>query len=50
MSEREIDVEQVREEHLREVNQAVQWAYLVLVLGGGTALMLIVLWLLELTS
>jgi hypothetical protein len=40
MSEREIDQEQVRDEHLKEVNPAAHWAYLVAVLGGGLLAML----------
>ena len=41
MSEREIDEEQVRAEHLAEVDERVQWTYLVGVLGGGTILMIL---------
>ena len=46
MSERDVDQETVREEHLREVNLAVQWAYLVAILGGGLlAMVLLIAWL-----
>jgi hypothetical protein len=40
MSEREVDDDQVQREHLEAVNVPAHWAYLLLVLGGGTALML----------
>jgi hypothetical protein len=40
MSDREISAAKVRTEHLREVDQRAQWAYLLAVLAGGTALML----------
>lgn len=40
MSERTIREEQVRDEHLAEVRQPAQWAYLLGVLGVGTLLML----------
>jgi hypothetical protein len=46
MSERTIDREKVREEHLAEVNPAVHWAYLIAVVGGGFVVMLAVIaWL-----
>jgi hypothetical protein len=44
MSERTITEEQVRNEHLREVNVRAHWAYIVVVLGGGLVLMLALLW------
>jgi hypothetical protein len=40
VSEKTIDQETIREEHLKEVHQPMQWAYLMGVLGGGTLLML----------
>ena len=40
MSERNVDQDQVRTEHLAEVDQRVQWAYLAAVLVGGTIAML----------
>lgn len=46
MSEREIDQEQVREEHLKEVNPGAHWVYLLAVLGGGLVAMLgLIAWL-----
>jgi hypothetical protein len=46
MSERDIDQERVRKEHLEEVNPAAHWAYLVAVLGGGLVAMLVLIaWL-----
>jgi hypothetical protein len=46
MSEREIDRERVREEHLDEVNPAAHWAYLLGVVGGGLIAMLaLIAWL-----
>lgn len=40
MSERTVDVERVRAEHLAEVSEARQWTILAGVLGGGTLAML----------
>jgi hypothetical protein len=40
VSEKTIDQETIREEHLKEVHQPAQWAYLLGVLIGGTLLML----------
>ena len=40
MSERTIDREKVREEHLAEVNPAAHWAYLLAVVVGGLLAML----------
>ena len=40
MSERDADKEQVRKEHLAEVNPAAHWAYLFAVVGGGLLAML----------
>jgi hypothetical protein len=46
MSERDVDQERVRQEHLKEVNPAAHWAYLVAVLGGGlVAMLLLIAWL-----
>lgn len=46
MSEREIDREHVREEHLKEVHAGAHWGYLVGVLGGGMVAMLaLIAWL-----
>jgi hypothetical protein len=50
MSERTIDEEQIRDQHLREVNPLAQWAYLVGVLLGGTVLMLALIAVLGSTS
>ena len=36
MSEKTIDQETIRQEHLEEVRQPAQWAYLIGVLVGGT--------------
>lgn len=47
MNERQVDADQVRREHLENVDQRIQWAYLIAVLGGATALMLLVLILLD---
>jgi hypothetical protein len=45
-SERTVDIDQVRQEHLAEVDEAVHWAYLVGVLAFGTILMLVMIaWL-----
>jgi hypothetical protein len=40
MNEQTISEDQVRAEHLREVNVPAHWAYLATVLFGGLALML----------
>jgi hypothetical protein len=40
MSERTIDADRVRAEHLDEVHQPAHWGYLLVVLIGGTILML----------
>jgi hypothetical protein len=46
VSERDIDQEQVRKEHLEEVKPIAHWAYLVAVLGGGLVGMLVLIaWL-----
>ncbi len=46
MSEKTIDEEQVRQEHLAEVDAGRHWLYLVAVLLGGTLLMLgVIAWL-----
>ena len=46
MSERTIDREKIREEHLAEVNPPAHWAYLIAVVGGGLVLMLaLIAWL-----
>ncbi|HYI66793.1 MAG TPA: hypothetical protein VEW95_07725 [Candidatus Limnocylindrales bacterium] len=39
MSERNVDEQQVRSEHLDEVSVGMQWAYLIGVLLGGFLLM-----------
>jgi hypothetical protein len=39
VSERNVDEDEVRDEHLAEVNSAAQWAYLFAVLIGGFVLM-----------
>lgn len=46
MSERTIDREKVREEHLAEVNPPAHWAYLIAIVGGGLLAMLaLIAWL-----
>jgi hypothetical protein len=46
VSERDITEDQVREEHRSSVNEPAHWAYLAVVLVGGTLLMLgFVAWL-----
>ena len=42
-SERTVTEDQVREEHLKQVNQAAHWAYLFGVLIGGTLLMILLI-------
>jgi hypothetical protein len=46
MSEREITEEDVRAEHLEEVDERTHWAYLIAVFAVGTALMLALIGLL----
>jgi hypothetical protein len=43
MSEKSVDVEQVRKEHLEEVNEPQHWGYLFGVLVGSTLLMLLLI-------
>ena len=50
MSERDVTEDDVRKEHLAEVNQWVHWAYLVGVLASATVLMLAVMALLGASS
>jgi hypothetical protein len=50
MSERDVTEAQIRKEHLAEVDQRRQWAYLGAVLVGGTALMLALVALLGATG
>ena len=40
MSERDVTEDDVREEHLAEVDERRQWAYLAVVLIGGTLAMI----------
>jgi hypothetical protein len=47
MSERDIDAQEVRREHITEVNATAHAAYLLLVLGGATVLMVLLLVLLD---
>jgi hypothetical protein len=47
MSERDIDAQEVRREHMDEVNATAHAAYLLLVLGGATVLMILLLVLLD---
>jgi hypothetical protein len=47
MSEKTIDEETIREEHLAEVHVPTQWLYLFGVLVGGTALMLVLIFVLS---
>ena len=46
MSDRDVDEQRVRAEHLDEVDARVQWTYLVGVLLGGTILMILLIALL----
>ena len=41
MSERDLDQDQVRAEHLADVDVPVQWMYLATVLLGGTVAMIL---------
>ncbi len=41
MSEKDISGEEVREEHLRKVKQPLHWSYMLSVMIGSLALMLI---------
>ena len=50
MSDKTIDEETVRREHLEEVNEMAHWAYLVGVLAGGTLIMLVLIALLGSTG
>ena len=43
MSEKTIDAEKVRDEHLAEVHQPLHWAYLAAVMGGGLLAMLVMI-------
>jgi hypothetical protein len=47
VSERELSVEDIRGEHLEEVNERAHWAYLFGVLVFGTVLMLAFIALLD---
>jgi hypothetical protein len=40
MNEQDITVEEIRAEHLGEVDERAHWLFLFAVLAGGTALML----------
>jgi hypothetical protein len=40
MSERDVTADQVRDEHLQDVDERAHWLFLVAVLVGGVALML----------
>lgn len=46
MSERTMTENQVRAEHLRDVNVRAHWLYVATVLGFGSILMLGLLWIL----
>ena len=50
MSERNVDEDQVRTEHLAEVSPAAQWAYLFGVLLGGILLMIALIAMLGATA
>ena len=41
MSERDVDQDQVRAEHLEEVDERLHWAYLAVILVGGTVAMIL---------
>ena len=47
IDERTIDADQIREEHLTEAHEAVQWAYLFGVLLFGTIGMLVMIAILD---
>jgi hypothetical protein len=47
MDEREVTVEQVAREHLAEVHQPAQWAYIAGVIGLGLLAMLLLIALLD---
>ena len=47
IDERKIDADQIREEHLADVHETVQWAYLIGVLLLGTLAMLLLITLFE---
>ena len=47
IDERTIDADQIREEHLAEVHETVQWAYLFGVLLFGTIGMLVIIAILD---
>jgi hypothetical protein len=42
-NEKTLSEDDVRAQHLAEVNQAAQWAYLLTVLIGGTLLMVVLI-------
>jgi hypothetical protein len=46
MSERTVTEDQVRSEHLREVNVPAHWWYIVGVLGSGLLFMVALMWVL----
>jgi hypothetical protein len=50
VSERDIDAEQVRHEHMGSVDERAHVVYLVSVLGGATLLMLLLLVILDALS
>jgi hypothetical protein len=50
VTERSVDQERVRQEHLAEVRVPLQWGILVGVIGGGTLLMLALIALLGATA
>jgi hypothetical protein len=50
MSDLELTEEQAREERLRLVDRRAHWAYLLAVLGGATALMIVLIALLDATT
>lgn len=43
MSERDLDQEKVRAEHLAEIDQRAHWAYLLTVLLGGLLAMILLI-------
>ncbi len=47
IDERKIDADQIREEHLADVHETVQWAYLIGVLLFGTIGMLVMIAILD---
>ena len=41
MNDRNLTPERVRKEHMKEINQSLQWAYLIVILLGSLLLMVV---------